>query len=170
MSITGESPGGSSTFRYPSPVKNCWNREIGGTSLLQHKGLSSCSGTEGLQSAKWFSSQDQSPAFIVSLLCLRVSPSFNFFYFVELSARTRDANEGQHPFVGVWHSILLSPIKGSWFASRRQTPWFLFCRGDEVKSGLSTIVIGLKWILLICSQTPNRLLWEINYRCNRNGI
>lgn len=46
-------PGRISTSGDQSPAKKCWHGEFNGPRLLQHKGLSSCSGTQGTQSAKW---------------------------------------------------------------------------------------------------------------------
>lgn len=80
------SPGRSSTSRDLSPVKNRWNREFSGPRLLQHKGLSSCSGTQGTQSAKClFQPRPEHWIHCVSFVLLEALPRFRFFfYFVQL--------------------------------------------------------------------------------------
>lgn len=55
------------TSRDLSPVKKRWHGEFNGPRLLQHKGLSSCSGTKRTQSAMCF---------------LQPSPEFFCFFFV----------------------------------------------------------------------------------------
>lgn len=76
------STGRSSTSRDLSLVKNRWNREFNGPRLLQHKGLSSCSGTQGTQSAKCLlQPRPEHWIHCVSFVLLEALPRFCFFPF-----------------------------------------------------------------------------------------
>lgn len=106
VSHGGRAQGGSNTFWDVSPVKKCWSREFGGTRLLQHKELSSCSGTEGPQSAKCLWSPG--PESWVHCVPQSLPPAWTFLFCWTRCQHSVGPTERRCPFVEVWHSILLS--------------------------------------------------------------
>lgn len=61
------------------------------------------------------------------------APLLLFFILFNSCRHLRGANEGWHPFVDVWHSILQLPIKGSWLALEKKS---LLSRFGALDNGL----------------------------------
>lgn len=134
------SPGRSSTSWELSRVKNCWNREFSSTRLLQHKGLSSCSGNRGTLSATCLCIAIPEHWIHCIFCALGAFAPLEFFLFCLTQCwQWGGANERRCPSVDVWHSILQLPIKVSWFASKKNACRLVLAQWTEWSSQVTPV-------------------------------